>query len=232
MSDQHTTPNTTTTLTLPPEFYPINEVGFSGRFKSYIASRGFLRHEVNHLIKEYNLHYAVIGPYTQRIIFPIYYEGKLAGWTGRAITKAELRYKANGSSIKKSLLGFDDLFKNPTTTLYVTEGPFDALKLDYYGKDYGIRATCLFGSSISHEQITLLTQLRSRYQNVRIIFDQGALMAMLDVASQCAVLGACSYQLPARIDDPGDMTREDVYQLSRDLDMAYPLGTDSLVPSP
>ena len=66
-------------------------------------------------------------------------------------------------------------------SLYVLEGPFDALKIDFYGQEFGIRATCLFTANITDAQKELLERL-SDYYDLYILNDEGAFTNALDIA--------------------------------------------------
>lgn len=150
-------------LALPPEFVEIRDRGFRRQFVGYLHGRGFADPEA--VAADYGLLGAVEGRYAGRVIFPIHLDGELVCWTGRHVGASRLRYLTLSSTddpparlpVKQTLLWYDRLKAAPAgATLIVTEGPFDALKVNYLGRDHGIYATCLYGKNISHQQVDLL----------------------------------------------------------------------------
>ena len=95
-------------------------------------------------------------------------------------------------------------------------GPFDAIRMDSYGSDaarisigrgVNYRATCTFGTSVTISQIALLRALAKKYDQVFILFDQGAEKPAADLADW---VGAKVAHLPSHVKDPGDLTSGDL----------------------
>src|SRR6202040_650598 len=112
------------------------------------------------------------GPFSYRVVIPVFLNKRLVTWTGRSIAPSEeLRYrslstdpeKANGlpvalENIKHTLFDYDSL-KEGGRVLAVAEGPLDAMRLGFLGERYGIKATCLFGKSLHPMQLDLLHEI-------------------------------------------------------------------------
>ncbi len=196
-------------LVMPDEFRWIGPLGSGNRFWQYLERRGF--DDIQILASHYRLRYASVGHYKDRIIFPLYKQSRLIGWTGRALADAPEapRYLSSGEAIKRTVL-WEDGLRQGGNALFIVEGPFDALKLDFYGGP-AIRATCCFGTSASPEQITILRELSRLFSHTIILFDQGALeQAMLLEAS---LVGAKIGSLAVGTKDPGALNKEQVLDM-------------------
>lgn len=206
-------------LSLPEEFLMLgNGLMSSFSFRNYLQNRGFS--DVYKLADRYNLRYAIQGEYRDRIIVPLYSKGKLMCWTGRTIKNMDLRYKTlnkeHGAikTLKNFVFEPRDIYKGGKA-LFITEGPFDAIKVDYYGQELGVRATCLFGLSYTDEQIWALRDLIPFYKKAYIMMDSGAetvgmrLLSELSDLSNIALFDVSSYA-----DDPGNLTKEQVIAIA------------------
>jgi len=150
----------------------------------YIQSRGYTESQTDWLVKTFRLHYAVRGPFSYRVIFPVYYRNKLVTWTARAIDDNTLRYRTlshnsetaaqTGTplavmSIKDTLYDFDRAHYGGGT-LVITEGVFDSMRITCLGWP-GIRAVALCGKQATPAQIDLLADLVPRYRRVVSLLD-------------------------------------------------------------
>lgn len=196
-------------LALPCEAQTIKATGSTARFWRYLASRHF--DDVGDLVARYQLRAATTGVQKDRVIIPLFQGGELVGWTGRAIqpTISAPRYLSSGEAVKRVVFNEDDLWQGGKV-LYVVEGPFDALKLDYYGAPSGVRATCLFGVSMTMDQIYTLVQLRRYFEQVVILLDRGAIEPTFDALDWLQGPNVTFGILPEAFKDPGAMTREEV----------------------
>ena len=182
--------------------------GTNRRFKAYLIHRGFS--DISRLSLVYNLRCANIGTYKDRVIIPIYStSNSLIGWTSRAIGPAKLRYLTSGPAVKRTIYNLPRLTGGPL--LAVTEGPFDALKLDYYG----LPATATFGTSFVPEQAALIAEVSKRYNKTVILYDKDALGQAWSLADW--IPGAIVGGLPDGVKDPGELSGAQV----RDLQGAY-----------
>lgn len=198
---------------LGPQFNDFNRIkvrGITRRFFDYLQSRGY--DNPQELIDRYDLRCALTGRYKDRIIVPVRLNGELMGWTSRAIgnPKNAPRYLASSDVVKTTVFNYDEL-REGGKRLFIVEGPFDAIKLDNYGRDgvfpfnesVPFRATCTFGTSVVISQIALLRALVKKFDETWIMFDRGAEGPASDLADWVGVKCA---SLPSNVDDPGELT--------------------------
>ena len=177
-------------LKLPPEFKSLaSHSRFVDAFWNYLYGRGYTFDQAAWAVENYQLHYAITGPYAYRIIVPVYAaDGKLMTWTGRSIRPdAEIRYKTLATDDACAppgdlLLGLQMLWsvKNPRC-LVVCEGPFDAIAVTVLGHLNGVYGTCLFGLNVSEAQADLLAELERRFERMRLMLDSDALLRILSL---------------------------------------------------
>jgi hypothetical protein len=200
---------------VPPKDMPLYK-----RFWDYLHKRGFDFNDAMPAAIGYGLQCALTGRFKNRIIFPVVIEQETVGYTGRCIDGGSLRYLSHpGPVVKQNILWYDSLKAGGGRKLFVTEGPFDAMKLDYGLQKCGSedRATCLFGVSHTAEQRELLYNLRPRFEELVILFDQNALAPALSLASTLSNLLAKVQTLPQGIDDPGQLSWESVKQIAEQM---------------
>ena len=204
---------------MPEEFKPISRAKHAcAPYNRYLIGRGLPA--IERMQGRYDLRYAIRGPFQGRIIFPIRFRGKLVTWTGRAISPlASLRYltldthEAAGP-ITDYLLWYDQLMIVKAHTIVLCEGPFDAIKLNELGLEYGLAATCFFTSSPSPRQISLLHELLARFKRKILLLDQSMLSMSLRVALELSALGVERGQLPTGFKDPGELSEAEVKALA------------------
>lgn len=190
-----------------PVLRPIEVVGNSAKFWDYLQVRGF---DPDAAIKQYRLQCCLVGDFKDRLIVPLFKRREMIAWTGRALGNpvSAPRYLSS-KRIKETIFGEDDLMEGGRL-LFITEGVFDAMKLDYYGRDQGVRATCGYGVSLSMEQIVSLNSRRNRFKKTVILFDRDAVepafIAKDWLPSSTVTVG----QLPDGVKDPGEMSKEQV----------------------
>src|SRR5262249_2643522 len=133
----------------------------------YLQGRGF--DDPDQVIKDYNLKCCLTGTWKGRLIIPVY-DKKLLGWQGRSIRTVDgvARYLTSHPAVKRNLFNLQNLSSGEY--LYICEGPFDAIKIDFYGKPR-IRATCTFGVDFTPEQIHGLYNLRGKFAQLVALFD-------------------------------------------------------------
>lgn len=180
------------------------------KFSDYLINRGFFSKHISRLFEDYFLMYCTEGRYAQRIIVPISIRDEYITFTARAINDG-VRYltlsEKDGAvdSIKETLFNFDD---SEGHTLFVCEGPFDALKLDFYGKKLGGRATCLFGKNIKPQQALLLDEMSERFDKIVLLLDATEFSTSLQIQRQLSFIKRPIEvgELPSGVDDPGDLS--------------------------
>lgn len=199
-------------LAFPDDFRQIKGKGVTARFWHYLAGRGF--DDVADLCFQYDLKCALTGDYKDRVIIPFYQKRKLIGWTGRALQNPvnAPRYLSSSETVKQCVFN-EDVLMDGGKLLFVVEGPFDALKLDYYGEPSGARATCVFGTSMTIDQLSTLSRLRRRFKKVIILFDTDALGPALSAVDWLYAPNVMVGQLPEGVKDPGELNYEEVEQL-------------------
>jgi hypothetical protein len=201
-------------LQLDPSFRRIKSTGSTVRFFRYLQNRGFDHTE--DFITSYGLQCALTGTWGCRVVVPFLREGELVGWTARAIGPAEIRYKTHppGPAIKQTLLGLDGL-RHGGERLFVVEGPFDALKLDwcFWQGNSGNRAVPLLGTSATAAQVALLAELADMYREVVLLLDADAQAQALTLAGAVSFLRPRIGTLPPDRKDPGEMSRQEILGL-------------------
>ena len=215
-------------LEFPEGFRPLKPTGRGRLYVAYMLRRGFHVEDIQRLRKVYGLRYCDRGYWRGRIVFPIYMEGCLVTWTARTIYKSEdLRYLSlsekpkEGSrqgppalvNIKNTVWNYDELMSEKWPVIAVVEGPMDAVKVDFYGREFGVRATCLYGTGVTEQQSYLLGDLRRRCKHFLIIPDDGALFNEMELVSELRHLSPGILRVPEGVDDPGDLTRKQVRQV-------------------
>lgn len=191
------------------------------RFLRYLSDdRGF-GNDARDVAECYALHYAMVGEQAWRIVFPVVYGGELVAWVGRSIhAAATLRYKADDAgAIKDYVSNYDELV-NGADKLAMVEGPMDWIKLDYYGQQFGLRATCTFGVSPNEKQSFKLRKLVQAARRGFVIYDREASAEGFRLADE---LSATSGRKVATVTlsltkDPGAMTPAEIRGLASNLE--------------
>lgn len=204
------------------DFYEIKPRGITKRFFQSLIDRGY--ENPQDIIRRYDLRCAMTGRYKDRIIIPIYFNDELLGWTSRAIGNPvnAPRYLMSSDDVKATVYNYDELRKGGQR-LFITEGPFDALKIDSFNyvrqeNSYDpmyvpveFRATCTFGTSVTLSQLALLRSLVKKFDETWILFDKGADGPANNLAEWT---GAKLAFLPSDVDDPGELKSGQLSQLS------------------
>lgn len=214
---------------LPGECMPLQKrTRYSAPYFDYIANRGFTPADIPSLTERYGIHYCFSGRYQGRVVFPVYHSTQeLYGWTGRAITpQAPLRYLTSSpkdgvsTNIKHTVYNAGELIGTRGKGLFVTEGPLDALKLDFYGKALGYRATCLFTVNVTASQRALLNRLAENFDYIIGCLDTPqmatSMRISLDLSTRRA--GASWHTVPEEFGDPGAMNYTDVRNFINEFD--------------
>jgi DNA primase catalytic core, N-terminal domain len=200
-------------VNLPKECRPIlYESRTTYKFIDYLLDRGF--NEPERVALDYSLLACLTGQFKDRIIFPFYDANQdLVGYTGRALGNPinAPRYLSS-EFIKNTIFNEYNLSRCIGDTLFVVEGPFDALKLDFYG--YPVRATCTFGTTLHINQLAILAKLKKKFRRTIVLFDVGAAEQAWHLADS---LGLEVGSLPEGVDDPGDLSAFGVTKFVRQL---------------
>lgn len=184
------------------------------------------------LLEAYDLHYAIKGPYANRVVFPVRDRyGRLETLVGRSIrTQDELRYLAHPLELKpdssfkhpallatkETLLGLEMLHRaDGPRVLVVCEGPFDAARITCFGRSFGVYATCLFGLSMASRQLALLVELRRRFPVSVLILDATANFQAFRLAN--SGIDFHTHRLSDDRKDPGDLSPQEVIEICVEL---------------
>jgi hypothetical protein len=185
-------------LHLGEDFDPITSHPRLRRFWNYLYQRGFsgssrLGEDVDVLCSFYKLH-AGDGSTKQwgwlaelaRSRHPAVLPGrKLVTWTGRAITPSSKRYQDLATELslvgatKETLYNHDAIYAGGKA-LVLVEGPFDVLKLDFYGMPWGVRSVGLSTNSISESQAFLLQPAAAKFDRVIVMMDDADGLGIVD----------------------------------------------------
>jgi hypothetical protein len=186
------------------------------KFHSYLMQRGYHYEHIGIMSDIYDLHVGMFGELCNRLVFPLHVDDKLIGFTGRAIDNSRLRYYSHpGPIVKQNVLWFD-LLRKGGRRLYVCEGPFDAMRVDYISRIEGLpdRATCMFGVSYTQQQLTRLHCLAADYDELVILFDRVAMPQAIQL-DQALSLGKSRIQtLQEGVKDPGELEWAAVIRLA------------------
>lgn len=179
--------------------------------RRYLTVRGFEPNDHEAMIETYWLLGARSGKWRRRLILPLTMEGEVYGWTGRATTSsAKLRYLTapDGKTAGSLLFNLDEAMEGGEV-LVITEGPLDALKVDWYGYEHGIRAVGILGLHVTSFKLDLLLTVSERYDRVVISLDRGAEAQALDLRERLGSLHPdLILDLPAS--DPGELEPTEV----------------------
>lgn len=204
------------------EFEPITDRIRTRRHWNYLySSRGFNEtrngiEDVDRLCRQYSLRAGTQsnGPFADRIILPYFFEQELVTWTGRALGHSTRRYRDLEVDLSlmapKETLYNHDCINDGGKVLVVQEGPFDALKVDFYGRSLGMRSVALSTNSISEEQAFLLKHAEQSFDLILVAMDAKGDFGVVDsmrMKQQLGFIGKLkATTVPFGADDGGAMT--------------------------
>jgi len=157
--------------------------------------RRFTAHECTGIVQRYDLRASLDPLWRDRVLMPYYEDNKLVAWTGRAITgNATLRYR--DLAIEDCVVPIKHTFFNAEAMkrrakgLLLVEGPFDAVKADFHGHQFGIRAVALSTASLSDQQLYRLSEHASNFGWIGVCMDQSS---ALDALASTKMVGKLSH---------------------------------------
>ena len=194
-------------LDYPSEFYPVHRAeGPRRRFWRYLCDdRDFATKDIDAVADAFDLQCALTGRQAYRLIFPFFIDGKCVAWTGRTTAGHETRYKAHpyGDETNGSRIIFNyDGAHGGGTVLCIVEGPLDAVKLDWYGEPFGVRAVAVAGLALTPGKLDLLAALIPQYDRTLLVLDREATGAMLRHQEALRLFHVGAHQL-REASDPG-----------------------------
>lgn len=204
-----------TVVEYPEEFRLVTAKGRGARYLQYLHGRGIT--PASKVSRYYDLQFAGSGEWAYRLIFPLALpDGTLVGWTGRAIGSAEIRYKTYPPGGEVGTL-FNIERCQGGRVLIISEGPVDALNLDWYGKDYNVNSTALLTTSATDRQLSIIYKVAQLYDKVVVLLDAGANQQAHRLYGQLRPIDAKLGRLPTGIKDPGELTNKAVVKLCKAL---------------
>lgn len=176
----------------------------------YLKIRGVTLGE----IERKKIGYSMVGDLHHRVIFPVYYRGKLQGLVGRDFTDTqEPKYK--NSVGDKTLYNLPD---HPSKAICLVEGIFDALAVERGAKKLDIDSGGLLGHSLKDAQLEMIEP----YKNLYLWLDPDAagVKGTISVAKKIrrempkkmirAILPRTFHHPTAEDYDPSDMDKQEV----------------------
>lgn len=192
---------------LPSGCFPLRPDGRrSGQFLRYLRKRGL----PGECVERYGLHGADRGEFRGRVVVPIAdARGRLVGATGRAIGTSQRRHHTMPAGVGTRALIFEQLLR-PARLLVITEGPYDAMTLDWAAHSSGLDVAVvpLAGLAMTPAKRKLLETHARRCQRTVLLLDSTAVHVALDL--QAALACPVGVELLPRwaegaIDDAGEL---------------------------
>jgi hypothetical protein len=200
---------------LPMDFVSLTDQSvFNKMYLNYLRNRGF--DDPKAVAEYYGLCRSLkAGKWSARIIIPCFVKDEVS-WVGRTIGSNNLRYLTPSKddpakNIKDCIGNFNELKETEGESLVIVEGSLDQMKCDWYTKGRGIRATCLFGLSITESQIHLLEEICPNFNTILLGLDQGTLTQSLDLMKRLRKYNPVIMQLPKK--DIGEMSKDEINSL-------------------
>lgn len=169
-------------LDYPESFQPVSAAVRCRHYWDYLERRGFTF--ISELIELYDLQCDPMGEWRGRVILPYEIDRHLVAWTGRAIADASIRYKdlADDQCViapKHTLFNYDCIAKGGRV-LVIAEGPFDALKIDFYGESMQVRSVALSTATVSDDQAFMLEEAVDQFDRIYLMMDNASQLGIVD----------------------------------------------------
>jgi len=167
---------------------------------AYLAARGCAAPDT--VCATYNLRYAPVGRWADRLLFPLVNQQGIAGWTGRSLTDRQPRYLTQQDA---SVIYVPAPITNEVALL--VEGPFDALKISIAG----FPCIASLGLAINDDRLLTLRHYLRNCRRVLVTWDEGVHpISMLENKKRLAwflrPLYVARLALPQGAEDPGAMS--------------------------
>ena len=188
-------------------------------FLNYITSRGF--DDAQAVCFYYSIRYVITNnEWQSMLLLPLFLDGNvLVGWVGRSIKNSGLRYRALEKDIasippKEFLFNYDKA-RGGGKRLFIVEGPFDALKMDWYGKEMNCRAVGLMSMNILDAQIFWLSLVVQSFEEVVVVLDDGEIVNTSILLDKLEPLSKDIkfMKLPKGVKDPGELNKRQVIKM-------------------
>jgi len=163
------------------------------------------------LVSEYD----GITPYATA--FPYSDEGKLAGWKCIPLKKKD--FWSLGATKGSDPFGFERAMKIGGKRLYITEGEYDAIALDYclfeanknskYGKKmYPVISLSQGGGSISHNLKKIRKRIKNRFSEIVLVLDNDTVGLQAEKTAQALMPNILRADKPQGCKDANDAVRK------------------------
>ena len=179
------------TVPLPESFSkdfttPVGKNAWRFLLKRGISKRDIIQH---------NIGYCTTGLFARCVIFPIYDQGKLVFYVGRAVHKK--MYKNCPSPNRSVMFNF-----NQQETMILCEGIIDALHI-------GKNAVAMLGKSIKNEQVNRI--LKANPKTIYVFLDDDAQDKAIYTAKKfLGLINTVKLVKPLKGRDPGDMAKSEI----------------------
>lgn len=171
----------------------------------YLHARRYTMCEVERANMWYGIRAGIVGPLAGRVVFPVTIpDGCVVGAQGRAVVSNMLRYRMYpGASAKTGFVGATRLVRGGNT-LFVVEGPFDALRVITlcHNDDFCVP---VLGLHMTESQQRILRTCAPRWKRIVVIPDNDAWSAAFALANQLADIDVGIRFLPQQIHDPDEL---------------------------
>lgn len=162
---------------------------------------------------------SLVSKYQNYILIPITDEGKIRGYIGRygskRVPENKLRYNNSlGTDFASLLFGYDDIIKDKTETVIITEGVFDKFAVDRYLQlyaDESVRCICTFGKKISDIQIQKL--VNKNISNVILAYDFDAIKEIKQYGMELNYYFNTSVAVSCKKKDIDECTKEEAIEV-------------------
>lgn len=182
---------------------------------AYLRRRGFPGQDADRLCEQYDLTCGTEGRWQNRIVIPLCdLKGRTVAWTGRHVGNSPLRYDTEGPT-GNVLYNGRKVAREGGKVLALVEGPFDCLKIDFYGKAHGLRATALIGLG-GAGKVGLIARVfeRGGFERLLVLLDRGAQGLAQQLRRDLLPLPADLGRLVRGCKDPGELQAAQVRALA------------------
>jgi hypothetical protein len=156
------------------------------------------------------------GDWMKRIMFPLFADDVLVGWTGRSIIGSKLRYRLHPAGDTAAGLIWNDRGAarlEQKRVLVVCEGTFDAWKIHVHGEEQGVTAVAILTTGAGPLKLGKIVKAARGFERVVVLLDRGAEAQAMDLCESLQVIAPTLESLPRGVKDPGELSRRQVLEL-------------------
>lgn len=179
-------------LTLPAR-------GYAKAFVSYCRFRGLDDDD----IREASLGFCRTGLYAGYLIFPVFAAGEPVYFTSRGVLGVGGPKSRNPKGLSKGVYLYNADRVDPRRTVYLCEGPFDALA-------FGSQGVALLGKTITNAQVRLLEAITQKELCVCLDPEESENTKLIAADLSQRISANVSYLILENGDDPADARKKGV----------------------